>query len=76
MPNLVGWTIENAPYKWGPGKYIGNRRTIDGADFTTTLLFNPLVGKNDRGTVTSQSVFPGQELPCDSTAMTVTWAPR
>ena len=76
VPNLVGQTIANAPFYWGPDKVVGSRVTITGAHFTTTLLFNPLVGKNDRGNVSAQSVFPGQTLPCDSTAMTVTWTPR
>jgi hypothetical protein len=76
VPNLGGWTIQNAALRWGPGKTLGNHVVFEGAGFTTTLLFNPLVGKNDRGDVSGQSVFPGQWLPCNSTAMTVTWVPR
>jgi hypothetical protein len=76
VPNLVGWTIQNASYRWGPGKKSGNRLAFAGSGFTTTLLFNPLVGRNDRGDVSGQSIFPGQWLPCDSTAMTVTWVPQ
>jgi hypothetical protein len=76
VPNLVGWTIQNAPLRWGPGKTNGINVVFTGAGFTTTLLFNPLVGKNDRGDVSSQSVFPGQWLPCNSTAMTVSWVPQ
>jgi hypothetical protein len=76
VPNLVGWSIDDASYRWGPGKKVGNHVVFYGYGFTTTLLFNPLVGKSDRGAVSAQSVFPGQWLPCDSTAMTVTWVPQ
>ena len=47
----------------------------DGANFTTTLVFSPLVGKNDSGRVISQSQVAGGNRPCASTAMTVTWSP-
>ena len=60
----------------GNGKKAGNHVVFDGYGFTTTLLFNPLAGRNDRGSVSAQSLFPGQWLPCDSSAMTVTWVPQ
>jgi hypothetical protein len=77
VPNLVGWSLADAPYGWGPDK-LDNKGRIDiaGAHFTQALIFNPIPGKNDRGSIAAQSLFPGQGLPCISTAMTVTWQPK
>src|SRR4051794_36543345 len=71
VPNLVGESIKIAPDLWAT-KGHGNN---DGAQFTTTLVFSPLVGKNDSGRVTGQSIPAGGNRPCASTAMTVTWSP-
>ena len=71
VPNLVGESIKLAGDLWG----IKGHGNNDGAQFTTTLVFSPLVGKNDSGTVISQSIPGGGNRPCASTAMTVTWSP-
>jgi Flp pilus assembly protein TadG len=71
VPNLVGESIKLAGDLWG----IKGHGYDDGAQFTTTLVFSPLVGKNDSGTVISQSIPGGGNRPCASTAMTVTWSP-
>jgi PKD repeat protein len=44
----------------------------NGANFNTTVLFNPLVTKTSKGTVVSQSLGVGSTQPCDST-ITLTW---
>jgi len=71
VPNLVGESIKIAADLWAT-KGHGNN---DGAQFTTTLVFSPLVGKNDSGRVIGQSLVAGGNRPCASTAMTVTWSP-
>src|SRR4029078_4623759 len=71
VPNLVGESIKLASDLWAT-KGHGNN---DGAQFTTPLVFSPLVGKNDSGRVIGQSQVAGGNRPCASTAMTVTWSP-
>jgi hypothetical protein len=71
VPNLVGENIKFAADIWG-SKGHGSSPA---ANFTTTLVFSPLVGKNDTGRVISQSQVAGGNRPCASTAMTVTWSP-
>jgi Flp pilus assembly protein TadG len=71
VPNLVGVDIKFAQELWGTKGHGGT----PGANFTTTLVFLPLVGNGDNGNVTGQSRSVGETGPCASTAMTVTWAP-
>jgi hypothetical protein len=71
VPNLVGETIKIAPDLWALKGHGSN----DGAGFTTTLVFSPLVGKTDSGRIIGQSLVVGGNRACASTAMTVTWSP-
>jgi hypothetical protein len=71
VPNLVGESIKIAGDLWA----IKGHGNDDGAQFTTALVFSPLVGKNDSGRVISQSIPANGNRPCASTAMTVTWSP-
>jgi len=65
VPNLVGVDVKQADNKWGA--------TGQGAGFTTSLGYNPLVGPNSKGHITAQTQAAGQSLPCNTTVMTVTW---
>ncbi len=62
VPTLVGQRTNNAAQIWGTGPH--------GAGFTTPIIFSPQVPP--AYTIGSQSVSPGQSLPCDTTVITVT----
>ena len=71
VPNLVGESIKQAQDLWA----VKGHGNDDGAQFTTTLVFSPLVATNDSGRIIGQSIPAGGNRACASTAMTVTWSP-
>jgi hypothetical protein len=68
VPNLIGQSTKVAQDLWG----TKGHGSTNGAQFTTNLIFNPLVGgPGSDYTIATQSIPPGTVVPCGTTYLTV-----
>ena len=69
VPDLFGVSTRIAQDLWGTAGHGGS----DGAQFTTSVIFNPQVGgPGSDYTIRGQSLAPGQSVGCGTTYITVT----